>query len=485
MGVGRDAPADNHVHRNKLRGHASVNGTRRARRAGARALAVLTSASLLLGSGVATTHAQNEDKLAALVAQASSLSGLDALKFFETLGDQGLTQPELIQFWIDLPLSDANKQIHDMYLERGLDNYAASYPKAEMYEGFQWKSGMGKEITGPFSGLQMKLPFSDDYVPLAEGPIGDPNRTYTIGIVSGGMVDPWIGSYQDSMGYEANRHSNVVLDIRDYHFDMADFATEFDSLTAKQVDAILTWPMVEASSGPPIQRAREAGIPVLTADRVTSYQDVTSRVTGNFPANGAQNGMYLVWKLAQETGGTAVKGDVYVIGKPAGSTADTIRVGYFLKVLSYFPDINILDYVNSEDTREAASTIATNAVATFPNIDAIFNSDATKASVSVLALESADRMNSREGGKKVIILSIDDSKEIFAKVADGTVETNTPYTPLIGDIQMRLALKALAGESVPQDVATPNIPLVTQDGGVIWGLQSQTVDQWSQYAFGP
>ncbi|MEA4854287.1 MAG: sugar ABC transporter substrate-binding protein [Christensenella sp.] len=429
--------------------------------------------------------AASDDAVAKLVQEASSLSDLEALKFFEGLGDKGLSDAQIIQFFIDLPLSDANKQIHDMYLEEGLDTYAQAYPNGDFYDGFTWETGMGTEITGGFSGNELKLPFSDEYVPLPEGAVGDTNKKYTIGVVSSGLNDAWIANYQDSIQYEAERHDNVEIIFMDYNFDMNTYASQMDTLIAQKVDAIVTWPMIEASSGPPAQRAEEAGIPVITSDRVTSYPDVTCRITGNFPANGAQNGMYLVWKLAQETEGKEVKANVALIRKPAGSTADTIRTGYFLKVCSYFPGINILQSYHDQDNRQESYVNAQNAFQAYDNIDAVFNADCNKAAVSYQACEEAGRLNSREGGKEVIILSIDDSKEVYSLMDQGGIQMNTPYTPLIGDISLRAALKVLMGEDVPQDIATPNIPMVTVDGAEIFGMKTQTPDQWYQYTFGP
>lgn len=429
--------------------------------------------------------AEGSEDIASLVAEASKLSDLEALQFFQSLGDKELSDAQIIQFFIDLPLSSANQQIYQIYNDNALGNYAESYPKGSFYDNFEWQAGMGKKISGPFTGNDLKLPFSDDYVPVPEGNIGDPNKTYVIGMVSGGLNDAWIANYQDSVGYEVARHPNLELKVMDYNFDMNLYATQMDILTAQKVDAIVTWPMIEASSAPPIQRAEEAGIPVLTSDRVTAYQDVACRISGNFPANGAQNGMYLIWKLAQESNNSEIKADVVILGKPAGSTADTIRVGYFLKVLSYFPGINILQYYHDQDSREQSYINAQNAFATYPNIDAVFSGDCNKAAVAVQACQEAGRMNSREGGKKVILLSIDDSKEVYSLMDQSLIEMNAPYTPLTGDIQVRAAIKIITGEAVPQDIATPNIPMVTLDGDVIFGLHTQKPSDWYQYTFGP
>jgi ABC-type sugar transport system substrate-binding protein len=424
--------------------------------------------------------------VAELVAEASTLKDMEAFAFFESLADKGLTDSQIIQFFIDLPLSDANQQIHDMYLEEGFDAYAEAYPAGEFYDGFEWTPGMGTEITGGFTGNSLKLPFSDDYVPLEEGPIGDANKTYKVGVVSSGLNNAWIGNFQDSIDYEAARHENIELLYMDYNFDMNAFSTQFDTCIAQGVDIIITWPQVEASSGPAAQRAEEAGIPVVSADRVTSYADVTARVTGNFPANGAQCGMYMVWKLAQDANNEEVAGDIVMLRKPAGSTADTIRSGYFLKVLSYFPGINILQSYHDPDNREEAYVNAQNAFQAHENIDGIFCGDYNKAAVAYQAATEANRLNSREGGKEIIFVTCDDSKELYQLMQqeDG-VQMNAPYTPLIGDIAMRVAIKILEGEDIAQDIATPNIPMTTREGSVIFGLQTQLPEDWYEYTFGP
>src|SRR5690606_29579569 len=104
------------------------------------------------------------------------------------------------------------------------------YPKGAFYDGFAWAPGMGKAISGPYTQNALKLPFSDDYVPLPEGPIGDPNRTYVVGMVSGGLNDAWIANYQDSVKYEIDRHPNVELRVMDYNFDMNVYVTQVDTL---------------------------------------------------------------------------------------------------------------------------------------------------------------------------------------------------------------------------------------------------------------
>ena len=95
----------------------------------------------------------------------------------------------------------------------------------------------------------------------------------------------------DAAKWQADKAPNVKTTVVDAQYDNNKQASQFDNFISEGVDGILVWPMVEAPTGPPARRAVEAGIPVVSVDRLTGYDGVTSRVTGNFPANGAQAGM--------------------------------------------------------------------------------------------------------------------------------------------------------------------------------------------------
>lgn len=413
--------------------------------------------------------------------QVSKLQGDEALKFFQSLPSKGVKDRDIIEFFIDLPISKANTQIYNLFQEQGFERYLAGYPRGEPHGGFQWQQGMGTEIKGPFSKLSLKLPFTD-YVALPEGPVGDGNKTYNIGVTFHGFDHPWLINWADAARWEAERHPNVKVNVLDAEYDNNKQASHFDTFISEKVDGILVWPMVEAPTGPPARRAVEAGIPVVSVDRLTGYEDVTSRVTGNFPANGAQVAMALIDKLADEG---SLKANMVMLRKPLGSTADAVRTGHMLKVLSYFPDIKILKSYHDTDNREEAYANAQAALQAFPQIDVFFGTGDHEALAAWEATKLAKRVNSRPGGKKIIFLSIDDSKEALTRVREGDFEVNTPYTPLISDIGMRVLLNVVSGKEMPHDVITPDIPMVTPKGKEIFGLKTQTPDDWWEYTFGP
>ena len=89
------------------------------------------------------TGGAGADGFQALYDEVAGLSGEDALAFFQSLPDKGVTGMDVIDFFIDLPLSQANEQIYDLYQEEGFDDYISHYPRGEPFEGFQWEHGIG------------------------------------------------------------------------------------------------------------------------------------------------------------------------------------------------------------------------------------------------------------------------------------------------------------------------------------------------------
>ena len=410
---------------------------------------------------------------------AKTLQGQALIDYFNGLG---LRDQAAINFWKNIPVSAANKQVHEIFQKEGFQFYLDKYPTAPSYGGYQFKMGMGTAIVGPMSKQNLKLPFTD-YVPLADGPIGDKNKTYRVGYTIHGFNHPWLLNNADTAMWEASKHPNVKLTVLDPEFDNAKQARQVDTWVAQGFDGIMIWPMVEAPTGPPIQRALDKGIIAVSIDRMAGTEETTNRVTGNFPANGAQQGMYLVHRLLKETG--KVEGSILMIRKPLGGTADSMRTGHFLKVISYFPGLKIVGNYHNPSSRPDSFQQVQDALMAHPKLDVIFCTGGEQAMGSAQAVDLAKRWDSRDGGRRIIILNNDDSHETLNATKEGKLAMTAPYTPLLGALGMRILLKTIAGEKLPQDITTPDIPMITKEKEVVLGVETFTVDEWSVYAYGP
>ena len=373
-----------------------------------------------------------------------------------------------------------NEELGKFFKKDGFRDYLDVYPVTSLTGGFEWSPGMGREFIGPLSGLPIKAPFSD-YVPLPEGPVLDANKTYRIGFVYHWGFHPWLISLADTAVYEANLHSNVEIEVLDAEGDDNKMGQMIDDFIAKQMDAIVMWPAREAPMGPPVDRAEAAGIPVVSLDRRTSSTNISSEVLGNFYANGLQQGLY----LNHVSGG---KGNIVMNRKPLGSTADSMRSGAFMEAIGDL-DYVIQESMHTNSSRKAAFEATQDALQAHDDVEVIFNTGGEEALGALDAVLEANRLNSAPGGKKIIILVNDDSKETVNEVRKGTMDVVVPYTPLLGGIGVRVALlhigaKEGLNDSPPKQVVTPNLPMITKEKMTIAGITTITPDEWP-YAYGP
>ncbi|MCP4348434.1 MAG: sugar ABC transporter substrate-binding protein [Desulfobacterales bacterium] len=406
-----------------------------------------------------------------------TLEGEAFLKYFESLGLKGQAA---LDFWKKVPVSKANKQVYKIYKKEAFAIYMNKYPRAGK-KGTDFKAGMGTEIMGPMSRQKLKLPFTS-YHPLKEGPIGNPDKTYKIGYTIHGFSHPWLLNNADSAMWEANRHPNVKLTVLDPEFDNAKQVQHVDNWIAQGFDGIMIWPMQEAPTGPPIIRALGKGIPCVSIDRMTGANKITARVTGNFPANGAQQGIYLVHRLLKEKG--KVEGTVLMIRKPLGSTADSMRTGHFLKVVSYFPGLKIVGSFHNSSNRKDSFEQVGEALKAHKNLDIIFCTGAEQSMGAVQAVDMAKRWNSRDNGRRIIVLNNDDLYEAMMAVQEEKLAMTAPYTPLLGALGMRILLKISDGEKLPRDITTPDLPMITKEKEIVMGVETITVKDWMPYAYG-
>lgn len=384
------------------------------------------------------------------------------------------------KFHDEAKASMSNAEVKALFEKDGFGDYLDAYPVGDLAGGFVWKPGMGATFTGPYSKLEIKAPFTD-YLPLPEGPVLDAGKKYRIGFVFHGFNHPWLISLADTGAWEAARHPNIELEVIDAEFDDNKMGQVIDTWIAKRYDGIVLWPSREAPMGPPVDRAIAAGIPVVSLDRRTSSEAISSEVLGNFYANGLQQGLYLKH--------VAADGNIIFNRKDLGSTADSIRTGAFLEVIGNTPGYKVLANYHTNSQRTLAFKSTADALQAFKDVSVSFNTGGEEAMGALDAIREAGRLNSAPGGKKIIILANDDAREVLKEIKAGNIEMVSPYTPLIGDIGVRAVVMHIGSkegrnEAPPKLIMTPNLPMITKEKMTIDGVETVTPDEWP-YAYGP
>lgn len=373
-----------------------------------------------------------------------------------------------------------NPSLAALYEQDGFQDYLDVYPVADLAGGFEWKPGMGATFVGPYSKLDIKAPFTD-YLPLPDGPVLDPAKKYKIGFVFHGFNHPWLISLADTAAWEAARHPNIEIEVVDAEFDDNKMGQIIDTWVTRQFDGIVLWPSREAPMGPPVDRAIDAGIPVVSVDRRTSSQKISSEVLGNFYANGLQQGLFL--KHSGQVG------KIILNRKDLGSTADSIRTGAFLQVVGQEDGFEVAGNYHTNSQRAQAFQSTTDALQAIPDVSISFNTGGEEAMGALDAIRQAGRLDSAPGGKRIMVLANDDAKEVLHEIEQGNIAMVSPYTPLIGDIGIRavvlhIGAKAGLNEAPPKLVVTPNLPMITKEKMTIEGVETVTPSEWP-YAYGP
>ena len=439
-------------------------------------------------SGNETTAVEKETDVdyESLNAELEGLQDEDAYEFFAGLADRGLSSSEILGFFAQMPISPANEQINQIYEEEGLGIYNDEYltcDKYDTYDGYVFDIGNMEpvEITGPITGWTVNLPMTD-YIPYVKTTVGDESQTYNIGVCVGTSLSAWSANLCDATVWQFDQIENVEYNYQEMGLEGATgYTSIIDAYLATGVDAIITNPTYPAATADAADAAYEAGIPFFTVDSLCDSENITCELQGAHDVEGIMLALALIQQLHDE-GNYAV--NMVMIRQFLGASSDCLRTGFFLKTLSYFSEINVLQSYHDTYSRTDALANCDAAFQTYDNIDVIYCGAGDEATVAYESAKSNNRLQ-RANGEDLIIVGCDDSKEnLRAMENENAYLALSPYTPFMADAGARLVLKYLDGEDIPDKVLIPAVPLITQDGEDLFGIETMTADQWIDIAFG-
>lgn len=242
---------------------------------------------------------------------------------------------------------------------------------------------------------------------------------------------------------------NMELTVTDGQGNAAKQSNDVDNLVARGIKVLLISPYQADALVPAIERAKKAGVQVVTVDRGANT-DVTSYVAPNDVQNGQVVGEY----LAKQLNG---KGKIIEITGTPGASPTVARHNGFMKGIEKFPGMEIIASENGDYLRAPALTAMENLLQRYPagSFQAVYVQADDMASGVVQALKEANRsegvivgsVNGQEVG-----LSLVKKKELAATAVYATVAREG----------ILAAAKLLAGESLSKTIYMDST-LVTSD----------------------
>ena len=226
---------------------------------------------------------------------------------------------------------------------------------------------------------------------------------------------------------------------------------------ARGVDAIVISPLSAKASATALQRAKDAGIVVVTYNTTVEGDIPVTYIESDQEDLGRQTGLVARRYIEEQLGGQA-KIATLAFKSQLAEQSDARRNG-FVEVVGQLPGV---EFVAEQDAwlPEMALKKAGDILTAHPEIDILWSANEGGTVGSVMAVKNAGR----EG--KVVVFGTDASQQLveFMLAEDGILQALTTQTPFeLGTKAMELAIAALKGQEVAAKVVMDGVLVARQD----------------------
>ncbi len=232
--------------------------------------------------------------------------------------------------------------------------------------------------------------------------------------------------------------------------DIQGQVTLVENLITSKVDAILLTPLDSDALVAPVEKAMDAGIPVIVIDGPVNTDKYTTFIATDNIAGGAM----AMDKLADLMG---EEGEAVVINALAGIPSNDARgQGAEDRAASAYPNITMLEQQHCLDQAEALNA-AENIITGNPNLKGIF------ATFNRGALGVAQAVINKNAQDSIKLIGFDADADEIRYLEEGVIDALVVQQPyLMGTMGIEYAVKAINGENVEKNVA-PDVCLATKD----------------------
>ncbi|MBQ8506668.1 MAG: ABC transporter substrate-binding protein [Clostridia bacterium] len=215
---------------------------------------------------------------------------------------------------------------------------------------------------------------------------------------------------------------------------------------AYQVDVIAFSPIVETGWDNVLQEAKNAGIPVLTTDRMIQTEDENlwaGYVGSDFYQEGVSAGEFLVEKMQREGLGEL---NIVELSGTIDSTPMRERAAGFRDAIAGYENLHLIDSMSGDFFRPKGRECMKALLEKYDKIDVLYSHNDAMALGAISAMEEAGIMP----GEDIIIITVDGEQAAIDLLKQGRVNCVVECKPDIGETVMELAKQLAAGEEIPR-----------------------------------
>ncbi len=218
------------------------------------------------------------------------------------------------------------------------------------------------------------------------------------------------------------------------------------SFIAYQVDVIAFSPIVESGWDNVLQEARDAGIPVLTTDRMINTEDESlyaGFIGSDFYEEGRHAGEFLIEKAERENLGEL---NIVELSGTLDSTPMLQRAEGFREAIAGHENLRLIDSMSGDFLRPKGKECMKVLLEKHERIDVLYSHNDAMTLGAIAAMEEAGIAP----GEDIIIITVDGEQAAIDLLKAGRINCVIECKPQIGDTVMELAKKLAAGEEIPR-----------------------------------
>lgn len=188
---------------------------------------------------------------------------------------------------------------------------------------------------------------------------------YVIGVSNVSVANSWRVQMIEEFRQVAKENPEIKdIIITDAGGDINKQISDIEDLLAQEVDALIVAPASDTAIAPAVERAYDAGIPVIVFNTDLQSEKVVARVIPPYRAWAKQAAEW----LAEQLGG---KGKVIALRGIAGLAAEADEWAGVQEVFQKYPDIEVICTEYADWAYDKAKTAMANCLANKPQVDGV------------------------------------------------------------------------------------------------------------------
>jgi galactofuranose transport system substrate-binding protein len=255
-------------------------------------------------------------------------------------------------------------------------------------------------------------------------------------------ANPFRIAETESIKAEADR-LGIELITTNAESDLNKEISDIQSMVDQGVDALIISPLNSEGLDPALDYAKEAGVPLMTIDRLLTTKEACVDYVGWVGSDFVEQGRRAADAMIRETGGEA--NVAILLGAPGVNVTTDRNDGFLERLDEVDHNLNIVAQQAANYERALGQTVTEQLITSNPEIDAIYAHNDEMALGAVAALQAAGYAPG-----DVAIITIDGTQGAVQGIIDGWISGVIESNPRFGPLAFRALDLFYNGEGVPE-----------------------------------